>query len=536
MKPIVGKNPGWYALLIALLLFCAWRSTTFVRAGASQDEAWETQIRALRLSESGHYAEAEPIFKQAVALEEARPRLSSWPYNLCLLRFVRNYIHQGRYIDALPILDKLYPRFTASDEARGTDTTDRIFIADCYNDAGEFLMLEHKYKEAEPVLAKALRVRQILERSDLANDRQDRYIDTAATESAIGRDLNAQKKFSEAQGYLDHAATLLRDDSDPTDWLHCELTDAQIKALTGQKKAVSLGLRKSAYSFYRQTDFDKPGAWSVYLKSSERTIYSKRKSVDCWWHYKDTATLFEKALNEAAKFGKNDMRLAGTLLRFGTYDMMHNKETEGLPLMDQAIAIAGDAGQGQLAVTVDYLNNSRASIKYPSFGRREDLELISNEIAAYKKLEGAKSKHAASLCREYVQIVSSQRGLADRWKVEQYKPMLNDIEMYLGIFDPLTLQVLSSCVKELKYSNQYYDAMVLQRKVVAGTKECYGPRSHETGLALEEYAHLLYETNDAENAKSATREAEAILGPIAELDAMAHMHDNPPSGVYGFPR
>jgi len=103
--------------------------------------------------------------------------------------------------------------------------------------------------------------------------------------------------------------------------------------------------------------------------------------------------------------------------------------------------------------------------------------------------------------------------------------MISDIEQLLSITDPLTLKALSTCVAELKSNMRYYDAMVLQRKVVAGTKDRYGPKSHETGLALKTYAELLYETNDVANAKIAAEEAKAILGTIGELEWIVRTHD-----------
>jgi hypothetical protein len=228
------------------------------------------------------------------------------------------------------------------------------------------------------------------------------------------------------------------------------------------------------------------------------------------------------------------MRLAGILLRFGAYDTQNGKETESLPLLNQAIVIAANAGSDRLGITANYLKNVRGKMQYPS--QQVDLELLHDEITAYKQIEGIKSKHAANLCREFIQKVSSIHGISDRWKAEQCKPLLTDFESILGIYDPLTLQVLSASAKELQYESKYYDAMLMQRKVVAGTKEAFGPRSHETGVALEEYAKLLYSTNDIPNAQAAAREAIAILGSSPELDGIAHIDEIQRNGAQGRPR
>jgi tetratricopeptide (TPR) repeat protein len=487
--------------------------------GAKANEAWDLQIKALRLSEAGKYAEADPVFKRAIQLEEAQS-YRTWTYKLCLLRAVRNYVCQGHYADALPFLDKLYSMYATGNFPQDVDVTDCIFVADCLNDAGEFLMLNHNYKDADPLLAKALKLREILQNTKTNYDRQDRYIDTAATQSAIGRNLIAQKRFSEAQAHLNQAATLLSNNADPTDWLRCEITDAQIKALAGQGKPAPAKLNATAYAFYRKSDFGTTTLWSIYLKAAERNIYPTRKSIDCWWHWKDTNAFFEKALKEAEAFGANDMRLAGTLLKFGSYDLHGGRDRNSAALLSRAIAISSTAGADRLAIASNYAHQTNAQVKYPSISRREDLELLRNEIAAYKRVEGPRSKHAANLCRQYIQLIASIRGLDDRWKAEQYKQMLTDFEQFLSITDPLVLQAMSTCVKQFKSNMQYYDAMILQRKVVAGTKDHYGPRSHEAGVELKLCAELLYETNDLANAAVAAEQATEILGHSPELDAI----------------
>jgi tetratricopeptide (TPR) repeat protein len=483
-----------------------------VSSSNTTNAAWDTQIKALRLSEAGKYTQAEPLFTEAIQMEEAQTT-RTWTYRLCLLRFLRNYIYQERYVDALPLLDKLYVIYAVTDQAGGTETTDRIFVADCLNDAGEVLMLEHKYKPAEATLAKALRLREILQHSHLSEDRQDRYIDTAATLSALGRNMNVQKKFAAAQAYLDQASALVTKYSDPTDWLRCEIADAQIKSLTGQKKQVSAQLKHIAYGFYPPAVFDVGTKWAIYLKSAERIIYKNRKCTDCWWHTQDTQKFFEKAVHEAEKFGKDDMRLAGTLMRFGAYQFLEGQEKQSLPALDRALDITSKGGVEKLNTCVQFLHKAVAQLEYPSLSCQEDLHLLRHEIVAYKQVEGPKSKHAARLCKEYIGIVLSQRGVDDRYKAKQCQPLLSEIEALIGLYEPLTLQALSLCVQQFNSNMQYYDAMILQRKVVAGTKELHGPHSHEAGLALKKYAELLYETNDVENAKQAEQEAKAILEP-----------------------
>src|SRR6516162_1781732 len=93
--------------LLKMALVCCICSPISMSTGAKANEAWDLQIKALRLSEAGKYAEADPVFKRAIQLKEAQS-YRTWTYKLCLLRAVRNYVCQGHYADALPFLDKLY--------------------------------------------------------------------------------------------------------------------------------------------------------------------------------------------------------------------------------------------------------------------------------------------------------------------------------------------------------------------------------------------------------------------------------------------
>jgi tetratricopeptide (TPR) repeat protein len=492
--------------------------------------AWDMQIRALRLSEAGSYSEAAPLFRQAIQLEEAQPS-RSWPYKLCLLRAVRNYVHMENYRDALPLLEKLSAMYENNRPTRDVDITDRIFVADCLNDAGEYLLVEHQNKAAEPLFKRSLAQREALLEEFVEFDRTKRYIDVSATLSALGRNCLVQKQFGEAQKYLNRALTLMKGTTDPTDWLYCEIIDAYLRSLEGGKLAAPANLKTIPYAFYRKTDFDKPSRWAIFLKSAERNSYAERHEVDCWCKRKDTKDFFEMALVETDKFGKTDMRRAGTLLKYAESQLSDGERKEASVSLNQALEVAASAGSQQLGIVHEVVSRLQGKEKYPS--SREDLAVMRSEIAAYKRAEGEKSKHVAALLRNYITKISSNNSFAARWKLQQYEPVMGDIEHFLGLADPLTLEVYSLDVNEQTSRIKFYDAMVMQRKVVAGTKDHYGAKSHEAGVALQKLAQLFADTNDWSGAKQAAEEAKEILGPLPDLEALINYQTTP---TFGRPR
>ena len=133
-------------LLLGILLLASY--------GATQDTAWEKYTDAgIKAHQQGQHAEAQKQFaaalKEAEKFEEQDPRLATSLNNLATL-----YQAQGKYAEAEP----LHRRALAIQEkALGPEHPD---VANTLNSLAGLYDAQGKYTEAEPLLQRSLAIRE----------------------------------------------------------------------------------------------------------------------------------------------------------------------------------------------------------------------------------------------------------------------------------------------------------------------------------------------------------------------------------------
>jgi CHAT domain-containing protein len=150
-------------------------------------------LAGLYLSQ-GRYSEAEPIYKQALAIRKAQlgdnhPDTATSLNNLAAL-----YRFQGRYSEAEPI----YKQALAITKAQlGDNHPD---TATSLNNLAELYQSQGRYSEAEPLLKQALAIR----KAQLGNN----HPDTAQSLNNLAELYHSQGRYSEAEPLLKEALAI----------------------------------------------------------------------------------------------------------------------------------------------------------------------------------------------------------------------------------------------------------------------------------------------------------------------------------------
>jgi tetratricopeptide (TPR) repeat protein len=149
-----GDIPKERAIGIRVLVLIGTLVLGVSRAADPQVTSWETHVTAgAKAYQEGRYAEAEKSWvaaaKEAEAFGPEDPRLATSLNNLALL-----YHARGRYAEAEP----LYRRALAIwEKAQGSDHPD---VATAVNNLAELYLARGRYVDAEPLLRRALALRE----------------------------------------------------------------------------------------------------------------------------------------------------------------------------------------------------------------------------------------------------------------------------------------------------------------------------------------------------------------------------------------
>jgi tetratricopeptide (TPR) repeat protein len=152
--------------------------------------------QAIAHQDKGQYVQAEPLFRQALALCEEYPEPDQ-PLILVttLNNLARLYYDRGRYTDMEPLLQRA---LTIGENALGSE---KVEVAVTLDNLGYLYMAQGHYEKAQPLLLRGLRIRE----RKLGLD----HPDVATSLSNWGNLLFWQRKYAEAEK-LQRRALLIR--------------------------------------------------------------------------------------------------------------------------------------------------------------------------------------------------------------------------------------------------------------------------------------------------------------------------------------
>jgi len=117
-------------------------------------EASDLNERAIKLGNAGRYSEAEPLYKQSLAIREKVLGPNHSEVAASLNSLVLLYGKQGRYSEAIPLAQRA---LTIDEKEFGLD---RLEVATLLNNLAELYRAQGRYADAEPLHKRALTIRE----------------------------------------------------------------------------------------------------------------------------------------------------------------------------------------------------------------------------------------------------------------------------------------------------------------------------------------------------------------------------------------
>lgn len=466
---------------------------------SDSDRGWYCQLWALRLQERGRYKEADQHFKQFMAYADKGP--NNQHRELGLLRYLKNLMMMGRHSEAVPIFHKaleswknLYPNLAD----QNYDVTTLVFLGDTANDIGYSLLALRKYADASRMLEQAVSLRERSEQFSKTNDsaRKQSGLDTSVSLCGLARCLANTGKPGQASQLLSRAYKLAKTDRNPLNFPYAELVDACARYQGSQKIASAAEITR-VYQDYERTAFESSDLWPVYLEAANR--YQREGSARYWGH-NDIPVLLRMAEKEVSKYGGNDLRSVLVNLGFVAF-YREGDSKKSLKYFERTLKSAPIQKVATVKAILEHLNVGFAP------GGDNAVERLGLEID-FLKSEKQLNPLLKPIAKQYVSSLCKSRW-SDSGKGREAARHLDVLTSELGENSADLFPLLPAIAAYYEDRRQYYDAMMIYRRIVAAYKKQYG-KSKVTKKALIKYSSLLARTNDLAGAARARKEADAM--------------------------
>jgi CHAT domain-containing protein/tetratricopeptide (TPR) repeat protein len=470
-----------------------------------------TALNALALVywEQAKYAEAEGLFKRALAIREKalgadHPDVAEILYNLATV-----YRPQGKYADA----EGLHKRALAiREKALGKDHPDVAYsligLAVLYAYEGKYADAEGLYKRALAIEEKALgkdhpQVAYPLNNLAIVYREQGRYADA---EGLYERALAIREKALGA----DHpqVATTLND--------LANVYDAQ------GKYADAEGLSKRALAIREKAlGADHPDVADT-LGSLANVYLAEGKYADAEGLYKRALAIEEKAL------GADHPRVAGTLGSLANVYLAEGKYADAEGLYKRALAIeekALGADHPDVAKTLGNL-----AIVSGEQGKYADAEELDKRVlAVLEKALGADHPDVASTLNALAVAYRKQAKYADA--EELHKRALAIEEKALGQDHPAVANTFSNLAEVYREQGKYADAEGLLKRALSIEEKARGEDHPDVADILNDLAILSARSGNSVNALAYSRKATASVIAHAAAESTGAQHKEGAGGL-----
>ena len=190
--------------IIALLLVAFFQSVPHVALAQGLFEASDLNERAIKLGNAGRYSEAEPLYKQSLAIREKVLGPNHPDVAATLNGLAELYRALGRYTDAEP----LYKRSLAiREKSLGPDRSE---VAESLNNLGLLYDAQARYADAEPLFKRSLVVKEKVFGPD--------HSDVATLLNNLATHYEAQSRYADAEPLFKRAMAIREKANGPDDY------------------------------------------------------------------------------------------------------------------------------------------------------------------------------------------------------------------------------------------------------------------------------------------------------------------------------
>jgi tetratricopeptide (TPR) repeat protein len=452
----------------------------------------------------GKYAEAEPLFRQALAVREEvlgprHPDSARSCNNLAT-----NLEAQGRAKEAEPLFQKA---LDVSEEVLGPRHPD---TASSYNNLAYNLWAQGRYPEAEPLDRKALAVREEV--------LGPRHPDTARSCNNLATNLQAQGRYQEAEPLLRRALDVWKEVLGPR---HPD-TATSYNNLAANLEAQ--GQAREAEPLFRKALAVREGVLGPRHPHTARSYNNLAENLHAQGRYQEAEPLLRRAL--AVREEVLGPRHPDTAT--GYHNLAVNLETQGWareaePLSRQALAIAEEVLGPRHPRTAAGYNDLAANLQ--AQGRYREAEpLLRRALDVREEVLGPRHPDTAASSNNLAYNLRTQG------RYREAEPLLRralDVrEEVLGPRHPDTAASYDNLAANLLAQGQAREAEPLFRKALAVRAEVLGPRHPDTARSSCTLATNLLAQGRVKETEPLYRQAlaayEEVLGPRHPSTALGY--------------
>jgi CHAT domain-containing protein/uncharacterized protein HemY len=442
------------ALLIGFFLFVPHpTSAQGLLEASALFEASDLNRRAIELDNAGRYSEAEPLYKQSLAIRQKVLGPNHFEVAASLNSLVLLYGKQGRYSEAIPLA---WLALTIDEEALGPD---RPEVATLVNNLAELYRRQGRYANAELLCKRSLAIREKVLGPD--------HLDIAMSLNNLAGLYENQGRYADAEPLYKRALAINE------------------KGLGPDHPVVALNLSNLAALYFDQG------------------------------RYSDAEPLLQRSLAVREKtLGPDHPDVAGALNDLALLYERQGRYADAEPLYKHALAI-NEKGLGpEHLVVATYLNNL-ASL-YSDQGRYAEAEpLLQRSLAVREKAFGPDHPDVALLISNLALLYLRQGRYADAEPL--YKRSLAIGDKVLGPNHPVVATYLGNLAALYSDQGRYSDAEPLLQRALAVKEKAFGPDHPDVAVALNNLALLYERQGRYADAEPLYKHALAInekgLGP-----------------------
>jgi tetratricopeptide (TPR) repeat protein/CHAT domain-containing protein len=447
---------------------------------------------ALAHQKQGNYAEAERLYRRALAVEEKALGATHLKVAQTLNGLANVYWEQGKYADA----EELYKRALGiSERARGPSQPEVGIVlnnlGNLYNDQGKYADAERVFMRALAIQEKALgpshpNVAQMLGNLALVYERQGKYADAeklyksaiAINERALGTD------HPDVALILQNLAVVYREQGKYVE------SEVHKRALAIREKALGASHPDVAHTLFNLAVL----------------YWQQGKYADAEERCKRALAIEEKTL------GPSHQLVARTLSTLATVYDEQDRYADAEALYKRALVIfENGADHPDLATTLNNLANA-----YQAQGKYADAEkLHKRAVAMREKIFGASHPDVAQSLSNLALVYALQGKYADAEAL--YKRARTIWEMALGEDHPDVAWSLTGLADVYRDQGNVVEAEALFKRALAIREKAQGSRHPFVARTLHELGRLFAESGDSQAALVYARKATASV--IAHADA-----------------
>ncbi|MGD0145219.1 MAG: tetratricopeptide repeat-containing protein, partial [Rhizomicrobium sp.] len=440
---------------------------------AQTSDLEKLEQKVIQLNNAGRYAEAVPLARQVLAIQEQALGPDHPDVATALGYLASLYASQSLNADAVPLLQR---SLAIREKALGPDDLE---VAMAANNLGAAFSELGRYGDAEPLLKRALAIRE----KALGPNNPD----TAATLNNLAYLYDVQSRFTEAetlyQRSLDGYEKALGPNHPQTAMAVKNL--AELYRHAGRYDEAEPLYKRSVATFEKSLGPDHPFV-AVTLDDLSLLYRARGRYAEAAQLLRRVLAIDEKALRP------DNPNIAGTLDHLAGLYWESGRYEDAEPLLKRALSILETSLGPDNPQTANELNSLAAL--YADEGRYADAEpLLKRSLTIRIKVFGPNSPDAANTMHNLAEIYFRQQRYADAEPLRKQALVIE--EKVLGPDHPNVATLADSLAALYDVQHRYGEAETLYKRVVSIREKALGPNHPNVGLTLNKLA-LMYAEED----------------------------------------